>query len=372
MYNYFYNIKNVREKLNLKPVVCKSCSDDGLSHGTCKTCLENQAYNREVLETTPFVFDTDFANYHSSDHDFIKALPLRLPNEHPYLYYGIELEIEFDDCSVNCRDYGDDYDNEENNFGYEEVLERFSEICPLFIYEHDGSLDNGIEFISRPCSYAFWTSDKTVKMLKEGMEYLRGQGAFVDQPTGNGFHIHVSRKFFDNGDTKLTDRRNAYTKFDWLFQIFQPELEVLGRRNYTEYCEGKASKLRQELRPWNWSSRYNVELSAKCKLKEGGEMAREDHHSAVTVSGHTIEGRIFKSTTDYKEILATIEIMRNMSHAVRDNNIDTSFNEILHSTDNLYLDEYMTKIARYYKKAGKAFDFDKKNTGEIDIEINLQ
>lgn len=370
MHNYFYNIKSIREKLGLKPVVCKSCEDDGLSHGTCSTCLENQAYNRDVLETTPFVFDTDFANYHTSDHDFIKALVLRLPNEHPYLYYGIELEIEFDEDVVNCRDYDDDYDNEEYNFGYDRILEEFSNICPLFVYERDGSLDNGIEFISRPCSYAFWTSEKTVNMLKEGLSYLREHGAFVTQPKGNGFHVHISNKFFDRGNIKLADRADAYRKFDWLFQFFQPELEVLGRRDYTEYCEGKMSKIRRDLRPYNWGGRYNVELKTKCKLKCGGEMAREDHHSAVTISGPTIEGRVFKSTTDYKEVLATIEIMRNFAHAVREDNIETTLNEILHSTDNLYLDEYMTKIARYYKKEGKKFDFDKKNKGYLEEEID--
>ena len=96
-YNHFVwtNYESLKNKL--KPIICASCRDNGEGVGTCKRCLENQAWNREWLETHTFITDTVYRPYHFDEHSNIKTLPLRLPNEHPYLYYGIEVEVEFDE-----------------------------------------------------------------------------------------------------------------------------------------------------------------------------------------------------------------------------------------------------------------------------------
>lgn len=367
-YNYLYNTPSLKNIL--KPATCQACKDNGDNHiGTCAKCLENQAWNTEYIETHTFIYDPNYRCYHSDDHDNIKAVPLRLPNEHPYLYYGIEVEVEFDGFTI--YDTEDDY-YEDDNWKIESILDEFTNITDgLFVYEKDGSLRNGVEFISRPCSYAFWTSKDTVEKLEKGFEYLRSEGARVEQPDTNGMHIHISRKFFDKGNTKLANRNMAYEGFDWLFQKFQTEFEQLGGRKYTDYCQSKAEKLRKSLVDDNWRLQtYNAEVEMKCTLKKGGEMARGDHYSAVNLSGETIEARIFKSTTDYKQILANIELVRNIAHAVREEDIEKPLNEILHTKDNLYLDDLIRTTRMALKKKGETLDLDKVNDNKIEITIN--
>lgn len=366
----YYDLpKSLEDKL--KPVLCQSCRDDGeRTIGSCKTCLENIAWNTEYLETHTFIFDTVFRPYHYGDHDTIKSIVLRLPNEHPYLFYGVELEVEFDSSDICIYDSDEDEDDE--NWKIQEVLDRFSEITDgLFVYEHDGSLENGVELISRPCSYAYWTSEDTVKKLQEGLEYLISQGAYIDQPRTNGLHIHISRKFFDHGGGKV-DRNTAYQGMDWLFQKFQPEIEKIGERKYTMYCASKADTLKDNL-SGNWVlNQYNVDTEVKCTLKKGGEVPCSDHHVAVTLSGCTIESRVFKSTTDYKRVLAYIELMRNMAHAVRDDNIEVSLDSLLHTKDNLYLDDIIRETRKNCVKNHEEFNLEKVNDNTVEVVVSTK
>ena len=376
--NIYNDYKDTTLKGKLKPINCKSCEDNGCGcYGECETCLKNQAYNQEYIETHLFIMDKGFRDYHSGAHDTFKSLVLRMPNEHPYLYYGIEIEVEFHEGDVQVfnrddYDYDEDYDtaDEGDNWEIQEILNKFSDITDgMFVYEHDASLDNGVELISRPTSYAFWTSPDTVKKLKKGLEFLKEHGAMVSQPSTNGLHIHISRKFFDYGETKLDDRHKAYEGFDWLFQKFQPEIEQLGGREYTRFCQSKATQLKECVNSDYYATRFNADVEMKCKLKKGGRMAQDDHNSAVNLSGNTIEARVFKSTTDYKQVLADIELVRNFAHAVREEDIKRSLNDLLHTKENLYLDERINKVRIESRRNHKEFDLDKMNDDELEVVV---
>lgn len=370
---YFSNLPSLSGKL--KPMICQSCKDDGvMDMGNCPKCLENQAWNKEYLETHTFITDTYLGCYHDSGHDQIKSLKLRMPNEHPYLYYGIELEIEFEGVNVTETEYNE-YDEEEDSYTssyIEETLEKCSEIMDgMCVYERDGSLDNGVEFIFRPCSYAYLTDKNTIEKFKKLFEYLKDRGAMVNQPSGNGMHIHLSRKFFDYANTELQDKYEAYQNFNWLFQFFQNEVELLGGRRYTEYCTGDVEKAKRRIRNMTcYDSELNLEAEIKCKLKKGGSVSSGDHNSSVTVSGPTIEARVFKSTTDYKQMMANIEIVRNFAHAAREKDVQKSLNEILHTKDNMFLDEHIQKTKMKAKKNKDEFNIDKVNTNEIEIIVD--
>lgn len=371
--NLYYNLPRSLEG-KLKPATCKSCRDDGdMTLGTCKECLENIAWNTEYLETHTFIYDRYFRPYHWSEHGTVKGMVLRLPNERPYLFYGVEIEVEFDESDVRIYSPSDDdgYDDDDN-WKIQEILDEFTEITDgLFVYEYDSSLTNGVEIISRPCSYAFWTSPETVEKLEKGLDYLREQGAYLEQPDTNGLHIHISRKFFEYGGGKVAST-NAYQGIDWLFQKFQTEIEKVGGREYTEYCASKTDQLRNNLEN-NWVlNQNNVDTEIKCTLKKGGEVPCGDHHVAVTMSGNTIEARVFKSTTDYKKVLAYIELMRNMAHAVRDDNTEVSFNSLLHTKENLYLDDLVRITRRQCAKNKTEFDLDKVNDNKVEVVIKKE
>lgn len=368
MFEYFMSLPSLQDKL--KPITCPSCKDEGYHAGICKKCMENQAYNKEWLMTHPFVFDKTFCNYHTGRHDEIKALPLRLANEHPYLLYGIEIEVEFDSRVVSIYDADDDYDEDDDNWKINEILDKFSEITNgLFVYEHDSSLDNGVELISRPCSYAYWTADSTVDMLKRGFDFLKEHGALTDQPIENGLHIHLSNKFFDKGESTKSNPEQAYEGFDWLFQKFQPEIEKLGGRKYGRFCNSKAGHIKDNLERNACADYYNAEVKLKCKIKKGGAVPNGDHCFAVIKSGPTIEARVFKSTIDYTEVLSYIEIVRNMAHFVRDGGRKESLDSILHTKENLYLDRHIQKVKMNCAKNKESLNLNKLNDDKLEITL---
>lgn len=349
-------VENTEIKDKMKPIVCQSCKDDGCAIGTCSKCMENRAYNREYIETHLFVYNTQLESYHSRYHDAIKSIPYRLPNEHPYLYYGIEVEVEFDSGEVYAGD-PDYYDEEEDmaceHVIYDIVAEFIRRTKGLFVAERDSSLDNGVEFISRPLSYAAWTDPSTTQIIAEGFDYLRAHGALDIQPIHNGMHIHVSKKFFGHGEL---DYDAASRRFDWLFQKFQPEVEKLGRREYTSYCEGKKAKLEREMsrQYGHLANDYGAEVEVECKLKSGKTgVPYNDHNSAVNSDDKTLEARVFKSTVDPDKILANIEIVRAFAHAARGNTEGKTLNDILHTKDTLYLDKHIQNTKMWCKRNNK-------------------
>lgn len=353
---------------HLRPIMCEICRREYGSYGECERCMKNRIHNAEWLSTHTFVLDDQLRGYHSARHSQIKGLPLRMPHEKPYQYYGVEIEVEFDhDIWSSCDDeyYDDEYDLAE----YErKTLEDFSAITNgLFVYERDASLSNGVEMISRPMSYAYWTSKENVERLRKGMEYLKTRGAMTIQPASNGLHIHTSKRFYAiNTDDHGAER---FKEFDWFFQTFQAEVETVGGRKYTPYCASRKDKISQnilaDLR--RQSGLEDVKISGV--LRKGTEVARGDHYSAINLGSETIETRVFKSTIDYTEILSYIELVRNVAHATREGMEGRTFNDILHTKPNLYLDKHLAKCGLAGRKEKKVFDFDKMDSGLIAVEI---
>lgn len=364
-YEALINHPNVHE--HMKPTICKSCKADGFTEcGVCETCLKNQAYNIEWLETHSFIYDDEPGCYHENSHKYWKCLPLRLPNEHPYLYNGIELEIGFEDDYV----YEDDYDDERVMSDYfRETLAEVAKIWDgLFVYEDDSTLTEGYEFISRPMSYAYMTSDEFIAKLSKGLEYLKSRGARVNQPTNHGMHIHLSKKFFEHGN--ITDAHKAYQNFEWVFSFWQDEMEKLGRRKLTQWCESRKDKFQKQFSHFMSNQGQNPDSGMKGVMRKGNtDIPFDDHSSAVNSDANTIEVRTFKSTIDYKEILASVEIVRNIAHAVRDDDINKSLDEILHTKDNKFLDEYIAKRKLECAKNKDKLSLDKVNNDEIEVDF---
>lgn len=340
----------------LKPQLCPSCRCGGCSNcGECAHCLRAYADNKEYLETHTFITDDCLGGYHTDAHDDIKCLPLRLPHEKPTLYYGIELEIGFD---YDCVEVGD-YDNDT----LDAILEEFTRITNgLFVYEEDSTIQNGAEFISRPCSYAYWTHPDTITMLKNALEYLRDEGALVNQPDGHGMHVHISQKFFNNSTQHPAE---SIRNFDWLFQKFQPEIEKLAGRPYRDYCQSKIGMAQCNLR-----TGYDGVQATHFVLRKDNTSTPSDNHSyAVILSGPTVEARVFKSTIDYKTVLANIELVRNFAHASRHDIAELTLDNILHTKDNKFLDEHIQHV-KMKNKANYKLNLEKENTDEIEFTIN--
>ena len=328
------------EPEGIKPEVCPACLDNCLQKGVCEKCLKNQAYNKQLRETTLWVYDTRFMEsgfYHPSEHKKFKSTPYRKKNEHPFLYYGIEVEVGFD--------------RHKTTKSLSQIAKEFIEITHgMFVAESDSSIGYGIEFISRPISYLMWVHPVTIDLMNKGFQYLKDNGAFLIQPETNGIHIHMSRKFFEKNTTKNVDKINK--DLDWVFQYFQPEIEEISQRKYTRYCEPKIEIAKRNIDQFRYTTRgLNSKIKVDIEIGQSPlQDGREWHHSVVTMRENTVEVRCFKSSVDVDTIISYIELVRNIAHTVRNKDIKKmTFKDIVSSKNSPRLDVTLYKLEHLKK-----------------------
>lgn len=345
---YEYFVPGVNNNMNaavhknpegIKPEICELCkANHTIRKGNCEKCLKNQAYNKELRETTLWVYDTRFARqgwYHPGDHIPFKSTLYRDKGEHPFLYYGMEIEIGFKAENMQST--------------LEAIAEHFIELTNgMFVAESDSSIGNGIEFISRPTSYKMWTKPETIQILRKAFEYLKEQGAFAEQPDTNGIHIHMSRKFFERNTEKKPLEINK--DLDWVFQYYQPEIEIISQRKFTQFCESKMDQIKKYI---GSNLRYDMDkLGAKISLnaelnKSILQNGRHNHHAAITMRDETVEVRCFKSSINVDTIISYIEFVRNIAHTVRNKDIkNLTLEQILESKESPRLDTYIYNLKR--------------------------
>lgn len=354
-----------KEPDGIKPEICEDCRARGCgTKGECDKCLKNQAYNKVLKETTLWVYDDRaFTSgfYHPREHVDFKKLFYRDKGEHPFLYYGIEWEVGFDLSKMKHT--------------IEEVAKEFvHRMNGLCVCESDSSIvdkngrPNGVEFIFRPMTYKMASKASTIKMFKDAVEYLISEGAYVEQPEGNGIHIHLSRRFFEHNTEKDVAKINH--DMDWVFQYFQPEIEKISQRKYTRFCYSKIDNAKCML-----AGRLpSYVMSQIGKMKVTGELTesqivdgQSEHHAAITMRNETIEVRTFKSTMDVDTIIAYIEFVRNVAHTVRKKDIkDMTLKDILASKDSPALDNYIWKLER------KGLDMSKKVKDKLKYEFTIE
>lgn len=323
---------------------CPECIDEV---EMCSRCMTKRAEQRQQEETNLWVYDTRVQQYHDGSHEKFKGLKYRDEHEHPFLYYGVELELLFN-----------------SDESIDEIAKDFIKATKgMFVAEYDRSVSNagnGCEFISRPMSYKKWTSKETEQLLKEGFHAIQKYNPLNPQTDGCGIHVHMSRIFFERNTTK--DIAKIKSDMDWIFQIFQPEIEALSRRKYTMYCASKAFKIKQQLQgnPATKFLKGKINLMRETQVNEC--QIGTNHHDCIVLAHRTIEIRTFKSSTDPRYIISIIELCRAIAHAARnlDLNKDTKFSDIIFAKDSNYLPDLVRK---------EKIDINKKFDNELEVEL---
>ena len=309
------------------------CPDCSMLANKCPKCLRKMAQLIEEEETNLWVYDTRAMSYHHPDHIHFKETKLRKKHEHPYLYYGCELEYLFNSgVDINT------------------ISKEFIQATGgLFVAEFDRSVSergNGIEFISRPLSYPMWMSEQVYQLLQAGQEVLKKYKAYMPQPDTCGLHIHMSLQFFEKNTTKKVKEIKA--DIDWIFQVFQSEIEKISRRKYTKYCASKAFRAEQVLNSQKYGYAFNLG-PGKFVFEKGAitvsQGSGDTHHDAIVQTPKTIEVRTFRSTTEPNELLATIEFCRAIAHAARNKKLTTkdTLGDILYCKDSKYLQDLVER-----------------------------
>lgn len=243
----------------------------------CATCVSIYENNRPK---TLKVF-----SYHCCNYDLILK---KLENEEMTMANAKAIGIEMEICSsastsitrgdkIKCTDvfYKENKDSKR-----------------VWHMEYDGSLSNGVEFISQPMSFAYakaydWSN------LTNQMKHLQCN----DSHRGSGFHVHVSKLCF--GDDEKTQALNAL-KLYYVMAIYQNDfLKVSGRKlNEMHYCrflsEDEVINIKN-----NIARRQSSYFSALPYC----------HDTCIINSGKTIEIRIFKSTSDEARLKHTLALV---------------------------------------------------------------
>ena len=329
--------------------LCPECRS---MHGrpACPRCLTNLAYQREKLQTTLFTTKTGeiLTNYHCRGHRLNKTTKYRFPDEHPYLYYGIELEMCFKNYRTNLVDIAN------------KLLKAGK---GLFVAENDSSLDNGFELISRPLSYRRWTSPEMREILADIQKISNENGYGEANQSTAGMHIHLSRLFFQKNTKK--EMSEQIDDFNWIFQTYEEQLRPITEREPGIYNESIYQKTEQKIKQFLIDmgiSEGNFDL----KMKKRG--IASDHHNMVTFgsSGNTIEVRAFRGTNDPEKVLARIELCRNIAHFVRRFEINgANMNEIISSKESPELDSLIKKNKIKFDGRKKV-----KDSWEIKVKYN--
>lgn len=180
-------------------------------------------------------------------------------------YYGIEIECE---APGRRRDLVQHVHSESNRFFY----------C-----KHDGSLNNGIEVVSQPATFAHWMARDMSPFT-----WLASKGCRSFDTDTCGMHIHVSRSALS---------QLAQTKLCRLFGSDPRFILKVSRRS--------PDKLRQ------WARVDDSELGAIVRKVKG--ITNDGRYMAVNLTNRaTIEIRIFRGTLKVESIRLNIALVHAM------------------------------------------------------------
>lgn len=209
---------------------------------------------------------------------------------------------------------------------------------------HDGSLRNGIEFDTMPCTLEYHKNEMN---YKEMFKYLDKHGYKAHDTDTCGLHVHANRSYL--GKSELMQQLTI-SKILYILEKFNDEICVIARRNnrYSQFMgKGKDEKSVVEL-----YGKYKSGINNKY-------VALNLQHD------ETIEFRCFKSTLKYETFILTLEFVKNIIDYAKSINIEEI--EVIKWSDlmNTFSDElkeyYNTRLKKENKKEEK-----NSNSGSIN------
>ena len=232
-----YDIEDLYYNENDGEFYCEDCY--------CNTCND-------------FVYD-----YHSWDGDYES-----IGESKEDVYFGFELEVITDSNINDCiRNFVEICDN--NNFNWQRY----------FHIEEDGSLNNGVEFISQPLSF-----DVAYLVIPKITRYLKSANFDVDNSCGG--HIHITKNNFTKSRMIDIVQFMELNK-DFIFDYSQRDISKFNR--WSPFFNTNLGELENIALNNTWSDRYHV----------------------INFRNYsTIEFRFFKGTLSYRNILSNIEFIK--------------------------------------------------------------
>lgn len=147
--------------------------------------------------------------------------------------------------------------------------------------KHDGSLHNGMEFVTHPCTPKFHMQNIDYGAFFSRVQSLNGQSG-----ANSGLHIHVNRDFFKTNEAIAKVVRFAENNFNTLMQFS-------GRTDEDS----------------NWCAKYGYTVKELTRIYEIAQESGQKYRAVNLLPNHTIEFRMFRSTQDVSRIHAYIQFV---------------------------------------------------------------
>lgn len=200
-----------------------------------------------------------------------KTFTLHKLNNENNLYIGCEIEVAMG---------GESEDNAK-------IVSEMMNTNDTYVYiKHDGSLIDGMEIVTMPCTYEFYQSLN----YKNTFDKLVKLGYKAHDTSCCGLHMHVNRDFF--GNSKLEQDLNI-SKLLYLFEKFWTEITYVARRGSTRYAQRFYMEQNDTI----------MDIYAKSK--------NSDRYSIINLKNeNTVEIRVYKGTLNYDTFINTIEFTK--------------------------------------------------------------
>ena len=195
--------------------------------------------------------------------------------------------------------------------------------------KHDGSIANGFEIVTHPCTYEYH-QQLPYKTLFKHLVNLKYRSHDVNTC---GLHIHINRNYF--AKDKLTQDLNI-SKLLYIFEKYWDKIVLIARRDSNGYAQRFFLKEDETI----------LDMYAKSKNSNKYGVINLKHKD-------TVEIRIFKGTLNYDTYIATLQFVNKIvkiTKSIDIYNIQTLTWEDISSTFDDNLNNYIKEREEIVKK----------------------
>lgn len=217
------------------------------------------------------------------------------------LTFGVELEVE-----------------NEGNAENEDMASDIIEMTDLFVFEYDGSLNDGFEIISSPFSMNYAVENQGI--FEELCDKLQ-RNMFTSDNDTCGMHVHVGKSSFEMGKANLKTE-NVVENIVCIVDYFQQEMTALSRRTEDEI--GNWCQFYTEA---EYYEDYCRDITKDDIINAYHKDRFDRYHAVNTTNAKTVEFRIFRGTTDFDTYMANLELVANIVEYARDHKFE-NLNEL--------------------------------------------
>lgn len=220
---------------------------DGNSY--CESCYDNA--NHGAISNYSYKPDPEFYGNNSNNR-----------------FFGVELEV---DKGNECE------------YTAQEIIDNNQEIyC-----KHDGSLNDGFEIVSHPCTLDYHLYQLDWQGI---MEICKDNNFLSHDAVTCGLHVHISKKAFGNSPQEI-ELNTA--KLIYLFEKFWSQIKTFSRRTEKQIND--------------WAKNYGLNTINEAITEYKNKKGR--YYAVNLTNTHTIEIRIFRGTLNYNTFAATLQFI---------------------------------------------------------------